>query len=792
MPTWRRSQQQQLQSQPPASLDADTACGQCGQKGSAVGKLFCADDGYSYCASCWEAYYGSPPTRTSVLAGRQVDSRPQDDGSDSDDGFWEYDISKPLRTTACTVSAKQANAAAHAAEKSAGYKAAARGAEKASFHKKADSDKTGKPQSSSGALADSIRVRQHKPSGEAKAASRGQRARVDVLADMPASMPAMASESASTSASSSSSTRLATSSSRPLSSAGSQSNSAASSSKDKKRPPESNAPSAVVAPRQLPGSATIGRFLHSARALMEEEGEDAQRESQQEQLDELETLRAIYGESLLRVESDGSVAAFWPEGAGVDDVRWPVWFKLEVPVEWSGMHANEAVQLMVDTADGQVVAGMVNTLPPLALYCALPRGYPLLADGPKAVVAIHAKHLGEDSEAARALEAELESLFDERPGEQLLFECASLLQERATLGSNKLLLGDGAAATAVAMQRALDLLGSDQRTRDERRQQQLHTCPCCFDEVLGSRGIFLDCGHFGCRACLEHMAQLYTGEGDVSALRCPDPDCREAFGLHILQQLLPADSSLLAKFEELSLQQCLEKMGDVAFCPRCDRDTDSARVPCIQDEDGMAQCEVCSFVFCGRCREAYHPGMACIQLDSKLEALAAGRGKEAEAAKAELLTLRQLERSTKPCPSCGTSYEKTEGCSKMHCRVCDSNFCWRCGKTIEGYDHFATGACRLFDDEEIRRWNQQMAQMGRQEARAHEARFLQQFIDVETMREQLRQCPQCKSDVLKEGKNNHLRCASCWTPFCAVCRIILPKRKPGEHFQRGGCPQHSD
>jgi len=654
--------------------------------------------------------------------------------------------------------------------------------------------------SASGKLADFIRAKPSKPvPADASRPRREPEISSASWAESSASssVAAPSRQAPGTSSSSSSSKKAAASATPPVckpyvaSSKEKKGQSASASSSSAQRPAD-----AVAVTRHRPGEATTRRFVDAAYELLTEEGEEAREDAAQEQLDELETLRAIYGDALSLLGADGKVIPMWREGAGVEEVRWPVWFRLQLPVELSSSGGEEKIQLLVRAADGQnncmIVAGSVETLPPLSLYCALPKGYPLDTDGPSPALAVFAEHLGEQSEASGQLEEELERLFEERAGEQLLFELASLLQERATLASNQLVLGEGAAAAAMGMQRALELLAVDARARDEKRQQQLHTCPVCFDDVLGSRGLFLGCGHFGCRSCLEQMASLHTGESDIGALRCPNTDCREPLGIHVLQDLLGADSPLLAKWEELSLQRCLEKMGDVVFCPRCDRDADSTRVPCIQDEDGMAQCDACGFVFCGRCREVYHPGSKCVALDSKLEALAAGRGKEAEAAKAELLTLRQLERSTKPCPQCGTNYEKTEGCSKMHCKVCDNNFCWRCGKIINGYDHFATGACRLFDDEEVRRWNQEWARMEAREARVHEARFLQQFINFDEMRDQLRKCPQCKSDVFKEGKNNHLRCVSCWTPFCGKCGVVLPKRKPGEHFQRGGCPQHSD
>jgi len=346
------------------------------------------------------------------------------------------------------------------------------------------------------------------------------------------------------------------------------------------------------------------------------------------------------------------------------------------------------------------------------------------------------------------------------------------------------------------MEVAVRLLAHDEQAREERRQREMQVCPVCFDEVLGSRGLFLSCGHFCCRVCLEHMAQIHTKEADVAALRCPATDCREAFGSAILREILGPDSPALARYEELSLQQCLDRMKDVVFCPRCDAEGDGHRTPCIEDEDHMALCGVCMFAFCGRCRGAYHPGTECSSADDRMEALearAVGPGPAAAAARAELMTLRHLARTTKRCPRCQTAIEKSEGCSKVHCRNCQVYFCWRCGKEINGYDHFATSECRLFDDEEIRRWNQKANHVDRAQARAHEARFLAQFVDPAQLWKQARDCPRCKAVVVREGKNNHLRCHRCLTQFCARCYEVLPKSKPGEHFGRSRvCPQHSE
>lgn len=502
-----------------------------------------------------------------------------------------------------------------------------------------------------------------------------------------------------------------------------------------------------------------------------EAADDAERaEAAEQQKMELETLDAIYGEGL-RVLS-------------APDEQ-PVLLRLELPVELEG---GGPAEIVLQTEEGEVPAGMAQELPPMVLLCALPQRYPLELSGRGPPVLIEAEHLPDDVLAE--LEAHLEGLAEQHQGEPLLFYWASALQERPA-EPRRLVLPQ----VPDAMDLALRLLAHSDDALRVRRDREMHTCPVCMDEVLGSRGVFLGCGHFGCRPCLEEMAKLHTKEADIGALRCPTWECREAFGIEVLRELLGADSEALAKWEEVSLQRCLEGMEDVAYCPRCDLDATGHRVPCIADDDGAAQCGACGFVFCARCRGVYHPGTDCPTVDDQLEALeakAAGTGPEAKAAQAELMSLRHLAKTTKRCPRCDMAIEKTEGCSKVVCGNCKGAFCWRCGKEINGYDHFASGECRLFDDEEIRRWNQRV-KVNNAQARAHEARFLAQFLDPARLWEQMRGCPRCKAGCLRDGKNNHMRCHACQTQWCARCGQVLPKNGAGEHFQRLKiCPQHSD
>lgn len=43
--------------------------------------------------------------------------------------------------------------------------------------------------------------------------------------------------------------------------------------------------------------------------------------------------------------------------------------------------------------------------------------------------------------------------------------------------------------------------------------------------------------------------------------------------------------------------------------------------------------------------------------------------------------------STEPCPNCGVSISKSDGCEHMVCRRCNYEFCWQCMMAYSGYKH---------------------------------------------------------------------------------------------------------
>ena len=104
-----------------------------------------------------------------------------------------------------------------------------------------------------------------------------------------------------------------------------------------------------------------------------------------------------------------------------------------------------------------------------------------------------------------------------------------------------------------------------------------HTCYICFEEHPGPSFVTLQCGHWWCQPCLKTMASTYVGEGGqhLQWLVCPRPDCAMEITPDVLKNELLTKEEF-ERWERLSLQQALDKMGDVARCPRC-------QTPCLTE-----------------------------------------------------------------------------------------------------------------------------------------------------------------------------------------------------------------
>ncbi|KAK3767142.1 hypothetical protein RRG08_018013 [Elysia crispata] len=332
----------------------------------------------------------------------------------------------------------------------------------------------------------------------------------------------------------------------------------------------------------------------------------------------------------------------------------------------------------------------------------------------------------------------------------------------------------------------------NQEKMDEEFCQTIHLCEICYDEFPGTQFFRIhECSHAFCHMCMQAFCEMHTRAGTVEELRCPTQKCDSIVPPYIIQAVLTEET--YERWEKLLLQKTLDAMEDTVYCPRCEN-----VVIAEEDRDSnLAHCPLCFFAFCTQCGRGWHQGRDCETEEEMLENLErkANNFNQDNAVAAKIQELRRKleeeieskqfkKKSTNKCPACKIPVEKIGGCNKMTCK-CGRVFCWICGNSINGYDHFRTGKCYLFPGQAppvvvgpVRRIPNAVLRM-------------QAMVEInpELANNYIR-CPMCKQENMKgRDRNNHIKCWNCKTNFCFVCkqRII---GIVSAHFI-GPCKQHS-
>ena len=187
-------------------------------------------------------------------------------------------------------------------------------------------------------------------------------------------------------------------------------------------------------------------------------------------------------------------------------------------------------------------------------------------------------------------------------------------------------------------------------------------CSVCLEEIKEGQSESLACGHKFCGKCwAEHCKNSVKAGVCCIRAQCPYPGCKLMIPRTIMRKYLP--QSLLTLYESLIVRSYVESEKGMKWCPSagCEYAIES-----FSKNPVMVDCK-CGHAFCFACAEDAHLPCSCQELhDWNMKGVT------------ESANALWIAANTKPCPNCGVSTQRFDGCNHITCRRCSHEYCWMC------------------------------------------------------------------------------------------------------------------
>lgn len=202
---------------------------------------------------------------------------------------------------------------------------------------------------------------------------------------------------------------------------------------------------------------------------------------------------------------------------------------------------------------------------------------------------------------------------------------------------------------------------------------QQKSCGICFND-FDEGGSDLKCGHKFCDSCISQYLVLQVEDfTERDAINCAGYCCKLIYDDEFVKNHLKLQVHR-DKYEAMTVQTFIRHNKTLRSCPSpdckftvCDKTCSKRTVMCH-----------CGIKFCFMCGNDVHFPLPCQLMNTWKNLLVTP---------AEKFSQEWIKTFTKNCPKCQVSISKEGGCSHMHCKQCNTHFCWICCTAYDQFGH---------------------------------------------------------------------------------------------------------